>query len=50
MSTKWCRQIENGGLDSPSARHTMEGCERNMSGGNYFLAADATIGRSQIQQ
>jgi hypothetical protein len=44
--TKLCRQFENG---RPDSRHTMEGCERNTSGGNDFLAADATLGRSQIQ-
>jgi len=48
--TKLCRQFENGRSDSRSARHTMEGCERNMSGENDFLAADATLVRSQIQQ
>jgi hypothetical protein len=37
-------EFENGRRDSRSARHTMEGCERNMSGENYFLAADATLG------
>jgi hypothetical protein len=48
--TKWCLQFENCRPVSRSARHSMGGCERNMSGGNDFLAADATLERSQIQQ